>query len=413
MSVDGIHLRGVQPGGTHYVSVVAVDDNRNLPASVDPVAVVVTDTVAPAGLADVKVFDNLDSDLLISWEPGESPDIELYKVYLEEGAFDDVSTLEPAATLRGTRVASCRVGGLTAGTTYHAAVVAVDWSGNARRGVSSMPGTPTDVVAPPEVRGLDASTPLEPGSEGEVLFKWSSSSADDVDHYNAYISLTPIESLENFAPWGTAGADETSKVVDGLNPGVKYYFAVTAVDRSGHEGPSKYTVSARASKADPPEAVRGLTAVQVGEESVRLTWRAVNITGSPVVRYRVFLSLQPIIDLSNESVHDVDNVSASPEPTYLVTGLEPGTTYYFAVDAQDDRGRVSAGSLPSASVTVTLPPEEEEDPWEVYGPALTAVLVVVIISLVIYVVFSRQRRYGRIMSRRPSWERRSNGGNGK
>ena len=158
---------------------------------------------------------------------------------------------------------------------------------------------------------------------------------------------------------------------------------------------------------------RGLTAVQVGEESVRLTWEAVNVTGSPVTKYRVFMSLEPIVGLEGEDVQRVDNVTPLPEPTLLVVDLVPGTTYYFTVDAMDDTGRVSTDSLPSASVTLTMPPEEEADPWEVYGPAITAFLIIVIISLVIYVAHSRQRKYGRILSRRPSWEKRNNGGNGK
>jgi fibronectin type 3 domain-containing protein len=415
MEVDSHHMRGIRPGRTYHVAVVAVDDNRNLPSKVSPAEVEVTDTQAPPVPLDVKVFDNLDSDLLVSWDPGESPDIEEYEIYLEDSPFSDATSLEPVATVRGMQVSSFRVGGLEAGKTYHAAVAAVDWNDNVDRRVASVPGTPSDVVAPPEVRGLDASTPQAPDSEGEAMVKWSTSTADDVDHYNVYLSLTPIDSLQNFAPWGTVAASETSLVVDELNPGVKYYFAVTATDRAGHEGPSKYTVSSRASTAEPPEPVRGLSAVQAGEGSVRLTWESNNITGSPIVRYRIFMSLDPITDLADENVTGVGNASAGPDPTTLVTELEPGTTYYFCVDAVDDRGRISAGSLPSASVTLSVPPEEETDVWEVYGPYITGILVVVIIGLLAYVAMNRQRRFGRILSRRPSWEQNNNknGGNGK
>ncbi len=413
MEVDSHHMRGIRPDRTYHVAVVAVDDNRNLPATVSPAEVGVTDTEAPPVPQDVKVFDNLDSDLLVSWDPGDRPDIEGYEIYLETAPFSDASSLEPVATVRGMRVSSFRVGGLEAGKTYHAAVAAVDWNENADRRVASVPGTPTDVVAPPEVRGLDASTPQAPDSEGEALVKWTASTADDVDHYNIYISLTPIDSLQNFAPWGTAPASQTSVVVDDLNAAVKYYFAVTAVDWAGHEGPSKYSVGSRASTAEPPEPVRGLAAVQAGEGSVRLAWESNNITGSPVVRYRVFMSLEPITDLADEDVTSVGNASAGPDPTILVTELEPGTTYYFCVDAVDDRGRISAGSLPSASVTLSVPPEEGTDLWEVYGPYVTIILIVVIIGLLAYVAMNRQRRFGRILSRRPSWEQNKNGGNGK
>ena len=409
MAVDHLHVRGVQPGDYH-VAVVAVDDNKNLPASIDPITVTVTDSTAPPGLEGVKAYDNLDSDVLLSWEVPDSPDVERYRVYLETSPFDDVSSLAPHTTVRGLRSSSLRIGGLDAGTTYHVAVVPVDWAGNADVQVASVSATPTDVTPPPEVRGLDASTPQEPSSEGEVLLKWRSSGADDVAGYNVYLSLTPIDDLQNFAPRGHVEAGVAHMLVDGLNPGATYYFAVTAVDGSGHEGPSKYTVNAMASTAEPPEPVRGLVAVQAGEDSVRLTWPPVNVTGSPVVRYRVYLSPEPIADVGAGGVTWAGNVTPSDEPTHLVTGLEVGNGYYFTVVTEDGSGRTSNGSPQLASVSLPVPREEGPGTWEVWGPTITLVLLVLLVVLAIYVVVSRQRRYGRILSRRPRWERNGNGG---
>ena len=173
---------------------------------------------------------------------------------------------------------------------------------------------------------------------------------------------------------------------------------------------TKNTVSAVASTADPPEPVRGLVAVQAGEDSVRLTWRAVNVTGAPVVKYRVYVSDQPIEDLSDPSVVWTGNVTATAEPTHLVTDLALGTTYYFAVVTEDDRGRTSNGAPQVASVSIPVPREERPGVWEEWGPTVTVVLLFLLVVLVIYVLVSRQRRYGRILSRRPSWERNGNGG---
>jgi hypothetical protein len=396
------------------VTVVAVDDNRNLPAKVTTHTVGVTDDTAPDPPASVKAFDNLDSDVLVTWLPGDFPDVELYEVYLEEAAFDSATGIEPAATVRGMRVSGHRIGGLEAGTTYHAAVVAVDWAGNADRGNASIPVTPTDVTAPPEVRGLDASTPQEPDSEGEALVKWRDTSADDVDRYNVYMSLTPIDSLQNFAPWASVPFGNTSLTVTGLNPGVTYHFALTAVDMVGHEGPSKFTVSAMASTAEPPETVVGVVAVQAGEDSVRLSWNAVNVTGAPVVNYRVYMSTRSITDLAEDGSLLVGNVTPTSDPTHLVTGLEVDVTYYFAVEAEDGRGRTSMGAPQVASVVLPKPQEVEPSLWEVYGPTITTVLIIVILALLVYVLVTRQRRYGRILSRRPSWERNgNNGGNSR
>ncbi|UCC94158.1 MAG: hypothetical protein JSW25_05720, partial [Thermoplasmata archaeon] len=52
MSVDGLHLRGILPGDYH-VALVAVDDSRNLPPSVSPLTVTVTDDTPPPGPAEV------------------------------------------------------------------------------------------------------------------------------------------------------------------------------------------------------------------------------------------------------------------------------------------------------------------------------------------------------------------------
>jgi hypothetical protein len=411
MGVDGMHLRGIMPDQDYHVAVVAVDDNRNLPPSIDTLDVRVTDDTSPAPLASVKAFDNLDSDLLISWDPGEEPDIVEYDVYIEEASFDSASGLAPVATVRGQRVSSWRVGGLDPGVTYHAAVVAVDWAGNADRRVASVSGSPTDVTAPPEVRGIDASTPQAPESEGEVLLKWRDVSSEDVSHYNVYLSLTPIESLQNYAPVDQVDPGKEAVTVVDLNPGVEYHLAVTAVDRTGHEGPSKFTVSAIASTAEPPAQVTGLTAVQSGATSVRVSWLPVNVTGSPLVAYRVLMSTEPMVDPEGPDVILVDNVTPSSEPSLLVTELEPGTTYYFAVEVVDSKGHTGEGSMQVASLTIPVPKKEEPGLWEVVGPPLTIVLLIVIIALAAYVAVSRQRRYGRLLKRRPGRSKGRNGGN--
>ncbi|UCC93256.1 MAG: fibronectin type III domain-containing protein, partial [Thermoplasmata archaeon] len=408
-SVEHLHMRGIRPGEYH-VAVVAVDDNKNVPASISPIRITVTDDTPPPALGVVKAFDNLDSDILVSWEVADCPDVDRYEVFMETSAFDDTTALEPHTVVRGLRSNSLRIGGLEAGETYHVAVVPVDWKDNADRQVTSVSATPTDVMPPPEVRGLDASTPQDPESDGEVLLKWRATGAEDVAGYNVYLSLTPITTLQNFAPWGFVDTPDTSLVVDGLNAGATYHFAVTALDTSGHEGPSKYTVSAIASTAEPPEPVRGLVAVQAGEDSVRLSWPAVNRTGAPVVNYQVYVSTEPIVDLEADGVLMAGNVTPTTEPTHLVTDLEVGTTYYFCVVTEDGSGRTSDGPPQMASVSLPVPKEEGPSTWEVIGPPLTIILILLLCVLTVYVVVTRHRRYGRLMSRRPRWERNGNGG---
>jgi hypothetical protein len=410
INITELHLRGIAPDRTYNVAVVAVDDNRNLEPTVTTTEVAVTDSTPPPRLAGVKVFDTLDSDLLISWEPTDAPDFDHYEVFLEEATFEDASGLTPAGTVRGMRVSSYRMGGLDITKTYQAAVVPVDWAGNALWSVSSIPGTPTDMTPPPEVRGIDASTPQDPESDGEVLLKWRAPGADDIATYNVYVSLTPFESVHNFAPIETVPADETSALLGDLRPGTLYHFAVTAVDRTDHEGPSKGSVSARSSTAEPPSAVVGLHAVTAGATSVRLAWEATNVSGAPVDRYIVYMSTSPITDLEGEDVEQVADVEQSSEPSCLLSDLETGVTYHFAVVVVDTAGHTSPGTPPTTSVSVPEPKDEDPSFWEVAGPPLAVVSLLIMVAFAVYVAISRQRRYGRLLARRPPWARKANGG---
>ena len=100
------------------------------------------------------------------------------------------------------------------------------------------------------------------------------------------------------------------------------------------------------------------------------------------------------------------------EPSLLVADLEQGITYYFAVEAVDGRGRVSDDAPQVASVTLPVVEEEVPGLWETYGPAITVVLLVVILALLAFVAVGRHRRYGSLLSRRPSLTKGRNGNGG-
>jgi hypothetical protein len=373
-------------------------------------AVAVTDTTPPPAPGGVSAFDGLDSDLLVRWNSTRVPDFDRYEVFLEDAPFATTVGLKPQATVRGMAVGSHRVGGLVAGRTYYAAVVAVDWAGNALRAVAGMAGSPTDATAPPEVRGLDCSTPQDPLSDGEVLVRWRASSAEDVATYRVYVSLSPIESLADFDPMAVVPATNTSAVLGGLRPGSTYYFAVTAVDRSGHEGVSKSTSSGRASTAAPPSPAVGVVAVQAGPTSARVSWQRSN--SSQVARYVVLMSQGPITAMDGPNVTVAGNVTPLANTSLLVSGLEPGTTYNFAVVVVDTGGRTSAGGPPVASVTMRERKEEGPGLLETWGMPIAIVVLAAVAAISTYVAASRTRKYGRLMSRRPSWERKGNGGGG-
>jgi len=241
-----------------------------------------------------------------------------------------------------------------------------------------------------------------------VLVRWRAPSAEDVAAYRVYVSLSPIESLSDFDPIAEVPATNTSAVLGGLRPGSTYYFAVTAVDRTGHEGPSKLTASGRSSTAALPPALVGVTAVQAGDDSARVSWQRAN--ASLIARYAVYVSREPIMALHGPNVTLAGNVTPVAEPSMLVTGLQAGATYHFTVVAVDTKGRTSDGALPAASVTMQVKREQGPSFMDVWGVPIVVVALLVAACAVAVVAAGRTRKYGRILSRRPGWERGRNGG---
>lgn len=120
----------------------------------------------------------------------------------------------------------------------------------------------------------------------------------------------------------------------------------------------------------PPQSVSDLGASQVGDQSVVLQWTAPGDDGMTGVAsvYDLRWSTSPI-DGSNFS--SATPVSVEPVPasggtvqSYVVLGLAPATTYYFAIKARDDAGNWSGISnvfAPTTTATDQLPPAPVSD----------------------------------------------------
>ncbi len=70
--------------------------------------------------------------------------------------------------------------------------------------------------------------------DGKVVLSWNRSTAEDFDHYSIYISKSEIVAVPGMTPvQRITGIAANTYQVTGLEAGVGYYFAVTAVDKSG------------------------------------------------------------------------------------------------------------------------------------------------------------------------------------
>lgn len=109
-----------------------------------------------------------------------------------------------------------------------------------------------DTGSPLEVTGLIA-TP----ADNRVVLSWNQNTAHDLGAYRVYMSTSSGFETTPETLIATVSKFKTSFSKRGLTNGITYYFKVTAMDKSGNEGPDSAQVSAtpnkNASGLDAPE----------------------------------------------------------------------------------------------------------------------------------------------------------------
>jgi len=103
------------------------------------------------------------------------------------------------------------------------------------------PAPPPDTIPPSVIAGLVATDAYD----GRVNLRWDKSTAEDFDHYSVYVSKTEIVDASSVTPIYQVRdiATNTHQATE-LEDGTKYYFAVTATDKSGNENTSVACLSA-------------------------------------------------------------------------------------------------------------------------------------------------------------------------
>jgi len=113
---------------------------------------------------------------------------------------------------------------------------------------------------------------------------------------------------------------------------------------------------------DPPAAVEMGTPIPLSERKIVLSWSRNN--DADFSAYKLYRSYVPGVDGSTERelIGDFSNQSTTE---YTDTGLEPDSTYYYAVYVVDDIGLTTISNEVSATTLENLPPAAVElfTPW--------------------------------------------------
>ncbi|QTE29411.1 pectinesterase family protein [Pengzhenrongella sicca] len=301
--------------GSWYPAVAA----RPTPADVTAPAV-------PTGL----VAAGLDASLTLGWDEGTEPDLAGYRVYRSATAPVAVGpTTKVGATVRPTFIDT----GLTAGTAYSYAVVAVDAAGNVSA-PATVTATPADQVAPAAPTGVTGT-----GADSRAVLTWAASPETDLAGYRVYSAgeATPLTAALLTAP-------EYSRL--GLTNGVPAGFEVTAVDVFGNESArsAAVTVTPVAGDNEAPAAPNAARAV-LGKGSVTVTWAAV--PDVDVVGYDVWRSTAGG-DFTKVTTTRVTGTSWTDTTTAV------GTAYRWVVTAVDATGNVSDSSAATGATPVAV-----------------------------------------------------------
>ncbi|HUP71174.1 MAG TPA: SBBP repeat-containing protein [Acidimicrobiales bacterium] len=186
-----------------------------------------------------------------------------------------------------------------------------------------------------------------------------STSPIGADNFDAARSLCDDGVCGGFEP-ATVGI-KLELAVGGLLPDTRYHYAIKAVDDAGTLGEISNGASDVTHSVD-PEAVADLVATAVSASEIELIFGAAGSNAAappPAAQYLIRRSSSPIADeagfdaampVCGEGLCRFTPARVGDPLGMVVSGLDPNTTYHFAVRARDEAGNL--GPI-SASVSAT------------------------------------------------------------
>lgn len=196
--------------------------------------------------------------------------------------------------------------------------------------INSLPNqTPPDFIIPPSDVNFTNVTTTEVPPASSFTVNWSDNSVNETNYI-----LERSADGNNFSEIATLSANTVSYNETGLTPNTQYYYRVKA---SNATGSSIYTsiesittppIPSAPAKVTNPTPTTGNTNVELSSGNLALKWAGSTNTTS----YEVYLGT------NSSSLSKVADVAYSASPSYQLTGLSPATTYYWRIDASNEKG---------------------------------------------------------------------------
>lgn len=308
----------------------------------DPATILATPAPPPpSGLAAAAG----NGEVTLSWVPAPQP-VTGYRFYRAESSPPGpygVIPCDPATTT------SCVDRTVVNGKTYYYYAASVDtegYEGRASNLNNDCDSGPECVVArpfnpdPPSApTGLTA---RDPGSGGRIDAAWQPNPERDIKEYSLYYGTQST----GYSNKLKLGATTASTTLTGLTDGIRYYFALSATNTSGHESSLSAEVIGVPHLIQgiaPPQAISDLTLTRSGSDLI-LAWSrpTVDIYGRPttVVGYNIYRGASPGFQPFASAPYA--SLSGGSITTYADPGAAaPVGNFYYLVNALDGSGFMS------------------------------------------------------------------------
>jgi len=209
-----------------------------------------------------------------------------------------------------------------------------------------------------------------------VTLNWTAPGDNDNSGTAAVYDIRYSQSLITESNWAsatqvtgeptpqTAGSAETF-TVENLEPNTTYYFAVRTADEVPNWSEISNVISRTTlEETTPPSVIANLTLNNATLSSITLHWTAPGDDGTTgqASEYDIRYSTSPINagnwDAATQVADETVPKQAGFAESFIVDGLSPGTTYYFAIKTADEVPNWSGiSNVPNlATATESTPP---------------------------------------------------------
>jgi len=317
---------GLSPSSTHYYKVAARNSTCGEGAASARASAATPACTKPATPTNASATAQSATIIRLSWDG--IPNAAYYAIYRSTSGSGTYSLIDTTAGRTFTNT------GLTPASTYYYKVAAVNDCGESAQSTYASASTPT---CPPPAAPTNVSA--ESLSSTKIRVSW-----DEVNTAVSYKIYRSATSTGTYSPVGsTSGKTSTNLTDEGLNPATTYYYKVTAESECMESAQSVSYGLATTDCVNAPETAPTNVRAEETSTGIKISWNEVSGLGSWDY-YNIYISETP-----NSGYYRSTRVRGL-YTEFTLTGIEPSTTYYIKISAENSCGE-SALSTNYASVT--------------------------------------------------------------